>query len=209
MGIVAEVCQSFVLDNGAYSVWKSGHTLDVDGYIQWCYQWYRHPGFDWAIVPDVIEGSEADNDALLCEWPTDIRGAAVWHMNESIDRLLRLANDWDVVAIGSSGAWSRVGDEGWWIRIGQAMDALCDEYGRPPCRLHGLKMLDPKVFTKLPLSSADSTTAARRSNMNQDRFGMYVPATAAQRAAVVADRIEAHNSAPCWIRTHQQNLFAA
>jgi len=27
---------------------------------------------------------------------------------------------------------------------------------------------------------------------------MYLPPTAAQRAAVIAERIEQHNSTPCW-----------
>lgn len=64
-------------------------------------------------------------------------------------------------------------------------------------RLHGLRMLDPAIFTKLPLSSADSTNAAVNSG-SLDRFGMYLPPTTAQRAAVIAERIEAHNSAPIW-----------
>ena len=58
-------------------------------------------------------------------------------------------------------------------------------------------MLDPAIFTKLPLASADSTNAAVNSG-SLDRFGMYLPPTAAQRAAVIAERIESHNSAPVW-----------
>ena len=68
---------------------------------------------------------------------------------------------------------------------------------KPKCKIHGLRMLNPKVFTKLPLSSADSTNAAVNCG-SLDRFGIYKPATAAQRAAVIADRIEQHNSAPFW-----------
>lgn len=207
MGIVAEVCQSFVFDNGAFTVWKQGGALDVPGYIAWCDEWHRHPGFDWALVPDVIEGSEADNDALLAEWPRNIRGVPVWHLHESIDRLVRLGNEWSVVALGSSGEWSTPGTHGWWQRIGTAMNALCDEKGRPPCRLHGLRMLDPAVFGKLPLASADSTNAAVNSG-SLDRFGMYVPPTAAQRAAVIAERIESNNSAAIWHpQPMQESLF--
>ena len=35
LGIVAETCQSFVFDNGAFTVWKQGGQLDVDGYLHW------------------------------------------------------------------------------------------------------------------------------------------------------------------------------
>ncbi len=207
MGIVAEACQSFVFDNGAFTVWKQGGVLDVDGYIAWCDQWRRHPGFDWALIPDVIEGDESENDALLADWPREIRGVPVWHMHEGIDRLVRLGHEWPVVALGSSGQWANPGTPEWWSRMTEAMNELCDEHGRPPCRLHGLRMLDPAIFSKLPLTSADSTNAAVNCG-SLDRFGMYVPATSAQRAAVIAERIEAHNSAAWWRKTPvQQDIF--
>ena len=34
-GIVADVCKSFIFDNGAFTVWKQGGQLDVDGYLRW------------------------------------------------------------------------------------------------------------------------------------------------------------------------------
>lgn len=206
MGAVSEVCQSFVFDNGAFTVWKQGGQLDVPGYIAWCDEWHRHPGFDWALIPDVIDGDEAANDALLEDWPRHIRGVPVWHMHEGIDRLVRLGDEWPVVALGSSGQWATPGTHGWWQRMAAAMNALCDDKGRPPCRLHGLRMLAPDVFTKLPLSSADSTNAAVNSGA-LDRFGMYTPPTSSQRAAVIAERIEAHNSSAIWINQPSQESF--
>lgn len=197
MGIVAEVCQSFVFDNGAFSVWKRGEVLDVPGYVKWCEQWHRHPGFDWALIPDVIEGAEEENDALIADWPRDIEGVPVWHMHESLDRLERLVNEWRTVALGSSGQWATPGAKAWWERIREAMTVACDPEGRPKARLHGLRMLSPKVFTKLPLASADSTNASVNCG-SKDRFGMYLPPTAAQRAAVIAERIEVNNSAAYW-----------
>jgi hypothetical protein len=202
MGIVAEVCRSFVLDNGAFSIWRKGGTLDVDGYVAWVREWHRHPGFEWALIPDVIGGSAEENDALLAAWPEDLRdaGVPVWHLHEPIERLVDLAQSWRTVALGSSGDYSTPGAAVWWARMREALNMICDERGRPVCKLHGLRMLDPRVFTKLPLASADSTNAGR--NCNQlDRFGMYVPPTAAQRAAVIADRIGVHNSAPVFNRT--------
>ena len=207
VAIVADVCQSFVFDNGAFSIWKQGGTLDVPGYINWCSEWCRHPGFDWALIPDVIDGNEAENDSLLTNWPRHVRGVPVWHLHESIDRLVRLGNTWPVVALGSSGQWRTPGTEAWWQRMNAALNALCDKQGRPPCRLHGLRMLDPAVFSKLPLASADSTNAAVNSG-SLDRFGMYMPPTTSQRAAVIAERIEAHNSAPVWIQQPVQESFA-
>lgn len=198
MGAVAEFCRSFVFDNGAFSTWKRGEPMDVDGYTRWVEEWHKHPGFEWALIPDVIDGNEADNDAMLRDWPKHLLpGVPVWHMHESIGRLHRLCKQWQTVALGSSGQWASPGTSGWWERMTEAMNAICDEQGRPMARLHGLRMLDPAIFTKLPLASADSTNAAVNSG-SLDRFGMYLPPTAAQRAAVIAERIEQHNSAPCW-----------
>lgn len=199
-----------MFDNSAFSVWKSGGQLDVPGYIRWCEEWARHPGLDWCLIPDSIEGDEADNDALIREWPAALRhkGVPVWHLHEDVARLRALCEAWPTVALGSSGAWATPGTAAWWDRMAEAMTAACDDAGRPLARLHGLRMLNPEIFTRLPLASADSTNAAVNSG-SLDRFGMYLPATASQRAAVIADRIEAHNSAPVWAgRPAQERLFA-
>lgn len=201
MGVVAEFCHSFVFDNGAFSVWKRGGKLDVPGYIAWCDEWHRHPGFDWALIPDVIDGTAEDNDALIKDWPRHIRGVPVWHMHEPIDRLVALTSDWPTVALGSSGQWATPGTADWWVRMDDALAAICDERGRPACRLHGLRMLNPKVFTRLPLASADSTNAGVNCNGSQWDRAVYKPATAAQRAAVIADRVEAHNSSAVFDRS--------
>jgi hypothetical protein len=69
-------------------------------------------------------------------------------------------------------------------------------------------MLDPAIFSKLPLSSADSTNAAVNCG-SLSRFGSYLPPTATQRAAVIAERIESQNSAALWDTTLgvQQDMF--
>ncbi|CAI10247.1 hypothetical protein ebA7273 [Aromatoleum aromaticum EbN1] len=206
MGIVADVCRSFIFDNGAFSVWKRGAVLDVPGYLAWVRDWCKHPGFEWALIPDEIEGDEQANDALISKFEdADLGryGVPVWHLHESIDRLTRLCDKWSTVALGSSGQWATPGTARWWARMSEAMDAICDERGRPAARLHGLRMLDPEIFTRLPLASADSTNAAVNCG-SLSRFGSYLPPTAAQRAAVIAERIESQNSAPAWLRQERQ-----
>lgn len=206
IGTAAHVCQSFCLDNGAFSVWKSGKTLDVEGYKRWVLEWCHHPGFDWALIPDVIEGAEEENDAMMADWCNDGLarfGVPVWHLHESLERLARLCAEWRVVALGSSGRWANPGSGAWWERMNEAMNVACDASGRPHARLHGLRMLDPEIFTRLPLSSADSTNAAVNSGSVM-RFGMYKPPTSSQRAEVIAERIEAHNSSALWQRPDTQ-----
>jgi len=205
LAIIAEACQSFAFDNGAFSAWKRGEPLDVDAYYRWVDDWRKHPGFDWALIPDVIDGTETDNDRLLEQWPAHLPGVPVWHLNESLERLWHLANGWQTVALGSSGAWPTPGADTWWKRIGDAMATICDGAGRPCCRLHGLRMLDPAIFSRLPFASADSTNAAVNAG-SLARFGMYPPPTAGQRAEVIASRIESYNSAATWTASAQIEL---
>ena len=204
--IIADVGSSFILDNGAFTIWKQSGVLDVNGYISFCEQWHRHPGFDWALIPDIINGSEEENDAMLVLWPNHIAGVPVYHIGESFERLQRLAAKYKTVAIGSSGLWPNPGSSGWWNRIALIMDAICDADGKPPCKLHGLRMMDPEIFTRLPLSSADSTNVAQNKNLIR-RFGIYPAPTQSQRAAVIASRIEAQNSAAYWQTQQQKVLF--
>jgi hypothetical protein len=70
IGIAAEVGSSFVLANGAFSLWRVGQRRPAwDSYYRWVEAWRNHPGFDFAIIPDVIDGSEEENDDLMAQWP--------------------------------------------------------------------------------------------------------------------------------------------
>lgn len=201
LGVALQFCQSFALDNGAFSAWVSGKPVtDWRDFYQWVSELRRHPAFDWAVIPDVIDGDEAANDALIDEWPHGpVTGVPVWHMHESFDRLVRLANLFPRICFGSSGAYSRVGTTDWWNRMHAAMQVICDENGHPVCKLHGLRMLNPKVFSQLPLSSADSTNIGQNIGIDKKWRGTYLPPTKEARARVMRQRIESVNGADRWI----------
>lgn len=205
--VVAEICQSFVLDNGAFSAWTRGEPLDVEGFRSWADHWQRHPACDWFLIPDVIDGDEAENDSLMADgWGR--AGVPVWHMHESLGRLDRLCHEFQRVAIGSSAQYATVGNGLWWGRMAQAMEVACDADGMPITKLHGLRMLDPTVFSHLPLSSADSVNVGRNCGIDSAWKGTYTPASKSMRAAVLMERIELHASARRWCRTNgiQQNM---
>jgi len=210
--LVMEACRSFVIDNGAFTVWKQGGRLDVAGYIRWVESFYRHPGFDWALIPDVIDGTNAENDAMLLDWPLKIAGVPVYHLHEPLERAERLANEWPVVALGSSGEWPVPGVPKWWKRMAEVMSVMCDEQGVPKCKLHGLRMMDPAIFTRLPLRSVDSTNCAQ--NGARNGRAMEETLTSGQGAIITAMRIESHNSPGVWtpaasvlVRTLPQQEF--
>jgi hypothetical protein len=201
LSIAVEVCQSFAIDNGAFSAWKSGNPIkDWTGFYDWALQVKKIPSCDFAVIPDVIDGNEADNDALLKDCPLPAWfGAPVWHMHESLERLEQLANTYVRVCIGSSGEFATVGTSAWWTKMGQAMRLLCDDLGRPCCKLHGLRMLDPAILIKLPFSSADSTNIARNVGIDGKwKHGNYPPPTKEARGQVMRARIEAHNAPSEW-----------
>lgn len=199
IALAFEVAQSVMLDNGAYTYWQQGGALDVDEYARFVREWCRHPGFAFCIAPDAIEGDELDNNQLLADWHArGLPGVPVWHMHESLDRLERLTRTHRRVALGSSGAFATIGTTDWWERIASAMAAACDDQGRPRCKLHGLRMLSPTIFSHVPLSSADSTNVARNVGIDKAWKGPYRPVTSAMRALVLAERIEHHVAAARW-----------
>ena len=199
--LAAEVCQSFAFDNSAFTLWGRGERVDVAAYLRWVNHWRHHPGFDWCLIPDVIDGSEPENDQLICDWPLcPAVSVPVWHLHESLDKLRWLAKDWPRVALGSSGDYCDPGTQRWWGRMAEAMEAVCDKYGRPQTKLHGLRMLDPTIFAHLPLSSADSTNVAQNHGKEVKWKGTYAPLDEPTRALVLARRIESHASAARWNR---------
>ena len=209
LGAALEVCQSVVLDNSAFSLWRAGGgDVDVADYHAWVHSVAGHPALDWCLIPDKIDGTEQDNVDLVNLWVrmgSRVKSVPVWHMHESLRWLDELAGRFQTVAVGSSGQWSTPGTAAWWDRMAEAMHVMCDKQGRPRCRIHGLRMLDPAIFGRLPLASADSTNAAVNGG-SLGRFGAYPAPTAGQRADVIASRIEAHQSACRWVG-HTQEAF--
>ena len=59
-------------------------------------------------------------------------------------------------------------------------------------------MLNPEVFTRLPLASADSTNIGQNIGIDQAWRGNYMPPTKEARAQVMRERIEAHNGLTHW-----------
>ena len=208
IALAASVCQSFALDNGAFSVWTQGRgRVNVDAYASWVREWMHHPAFDWCVIPDVIDGSEADNIALIAEWRKSgvpfHCSVPVWHMHESLDRLAYMAVAWPRIALGSSGSFSAIGTVDWWNRIDQVMRVVCDSDGRPKCKLHGLRMLNPLIFQHLPLSSGDSTNVARNHDRESERYKL----TNQMAALVMLGRIESTQSADVWRKSSVQMTF--
>lgn len=208
INLAAELAQSFVIDNGAYSAWRASESGDDvvklgqwtwEGYCEFVQEWHQHPGFDWAVIPDVIEGTEEENDEAIGRWRflKEI-SVPVYHMHESLNRLDRLVSEFPRVAIGSSGEYSSLQSDKWWRRMNEIMAVACDNQGRPRTKLHGMRMMSPTVFSHVPFASVDSTQVAINHGLSGKFTGAYAPLSNEQRALVLADRCERHASASRW-----------
>ena len=156
--------QSVMLDNGAFSAWKSGKATDWTGFYTWCDRWLDYPT-TWAIPPDVIDAGSQEQDALLREWPHGKKQAApVWHMDEPVPRLCRLVDDgWSRVCIGSTAEYAVVLSEPWKRRMDEAWNQLARTFGRTPA-IHMLRGMQCSG-KRWPFASVDSTDIAQNHHL--------------------------------------------
>ncbi|WP_130100452.1 hypothetical protein [Siccibacter turicensis] len=152
---------SVAIDNGAFSAWKRGLLIDWQKFYQWLIPHYHHPKVAFFVIPDVVEGGESDNDALIKKMPRCFRSKAVpvWHLHESLDRLAELCREWPRICFGSSGQYAVIRTQLWHRRMEDAFELI---YGKHNFNtlVHGLRMLDGRVLGNYPLSTADSTNLA-------------------------------------------------
>ncbi len=182
-----QIGQSVMLDNGAFSFWRRGAIPEWNGVYDWMEPWLDYPT-TWAVIPDVIDGSEEDNDRLLISWfqrrlP---KGAPVWHLHESLERLRRLAHGYERVCFGSSGRYAQVASDAWRRRVCDSFDVIADERGRVPW-VHMLRGM--AVGGEYPFASVDSTDIARNHNQPQNT------------PRKMADRWDGVQPQPLWHRT--------
>jgi hypothetical protein len=187
-----EIGQSVMLDNGAFSVWKRGITIDWQQWWDWVEPWLDYQT-TWAVLPDSIEGDEQVNDALAAEWAWIASGRGhvvpVWHLHESFARMCRLVDKYGRVCFGSSGAFASVGTDPWHRRVTGAFDRLSDTFGRVPW-VHMLRGM-AQSGGDFPFASVDSTDIARNHNL------------AHNNAVRMADRWDSMQCPPRW-HAHRQ-----
>jgi hypothetical protein len=192
-----EIGQAVMLDCGAFMFWRTGRAVSWEAYYAWCERWLEYRT-TWAVIPDVIAGNERENDRLLADWPFGTRGAPVWHMHEPIRRLLRLADRWPRVCVGSSQAYRSVASQAWHERMTAAMNALCGD-GPAPVWLHMLRGLR-LAGSSYPFASADSTNVAR------NHAGTPTRGIARRSPGAMADQIDRRQCPARWHKTSTRPL---
>jgi hypothetical protein len=192
---VHDQAQAVMLDNGAFSAFTQGKPVsDWSAYYDWSDRWLDYPT-TWAVIPDVIDAGTQEQDALLREWPHGERGAPVWHMDEPIDRLVRLSEEWPRVCIGSTAEFWQILSEPWTRRMDSAWTALAAAHTRTP-NIHMLRGMQ-LCSREWPFASADSTNIAQNHNRPQNT------------PRKMADKLDAIQTPARWIPRLQQHELIA
>lgn len=209
-GVVEEIAPYIMFDNGAYSFWKrarrSGRECEeIDRDWRPYYAWLEDrlwlPG-RWAVIPDRIAAPSQLNDALISDWPHGrARGAPVWHMDGTIERLARLCDRFDRVCFGWVGEFDpAIAD----IRVDQR-DVGCEAYHRKMdqvSRLFGNRwplvhqFRGGSVGAMYPFASVDITTLGQngwRHDWQDRQVDLFTGEVRGEWAGrrMYADRIEA------------------
>lgn len=182
--------QSVMLDNGAYSKWKSGKSPSWPSYYDWCDRWLDFPT-TWAVIPDEIDAGAQLQDALVAEWPFGHRGAPVWHMDEPITRLLHLLDEWPRVCIGSTAEYSQIMTERWEFQMDKIWNAIAARHARLPWvhMLRGMQLSGKRW----PFASVDSTDIAQNHHRPQNTVRS------------MADRWDARQCPARWARAPERD----
>lgn len=201
---VIECCDLFVIDNGAFSHWKTtGDKINVKDYGDFVDKYQHLSNHYFHIIPDIIGGTEQENDDLLCEWEgmnisKNVSNCSpVFHLGENPERFVRLREKYPIICLGSTDKWPKNGSKLWWDNMSEFLNTVCDENGSFGCKVHGLRMLDPRIFSKIPLHSADSTNASVNGHRCM-KEGILKDMQRWQGNIRVAQRVENFQSSLVW-----------
>ena len=187
--------QLLLVDNGAFTAWKSGvDTMNdesyLDGFAGWANDILARCPQAVAVLPDVIDGTHEQNAQLALEtmgmFPEG-RSMPVWHMHEPIAYLIYLCESFGYVGIGSSAQYSSPDNPLWKERIVEAMAAIAQweiETGEVRPRIHMMRAQSKAHLYGFDFS--DSTNVAVNHG-RQRRLGEGLVAFAAR----VNDKIQA------------------
>jgi len=189
---VHSIAQSVMLDNGAFSAWKSNKQTNWEAYYKWTDRWLDYPA-NWAVIPDVIDAGSQEQDALVAQWPHGTRGAPVYHMDEPISRLLMLCETWPRVCVGSTAEFATVLSATWCSRMDDIFNQLNATFLKIPV-LHMLRGMQLSGM-HYPFASVDSTDVAQ----NHNRPNNF--------ARQMADRWDAAQTPGTWLHKPLQQFL--
>ncbi len=167
--------ENLMIDSGAFSVWKSGLSIDLNEYIRFCLKY--KDDLQVIVALDVIPGSIKDKGELTkeaiqkaCEegWENYLKMLSaglpkskvipVFHQLDGWEWLQRYL-DFGSPYIGLSTRKNGIGAMAHHrIWLDQCMKYVCDSEGNPKVKLHGFGIMKTSFLQRYPWYSCDSTT---------------------------------------------------
>lgn len=144
----SDIWREVVLDSGAFTVHKTGATIDLVEFGEWALEQQAHDKRVTEVFTlDVIGGSWRESLKNTEDlWKMGVQAIPVFHVGEPTDVLVKLARDYPKVALG--------GAVGYRKRMEWA--ALCFKHVWPK-KLHGLGFGETSL-TKLPFHTIDNSS---------------------------------------------------
>ena len=138
------------IDSGAFSVYNSGKTVDLESFIDFCRD---HPADD-IFGLDVVADASGTRRNLGRMWSAGIPAIPVWRIGESWEQLEWCTSNASKIAFARTGSSEQLASSGWtteqWLR--QAMARVW------PRKVHGLAMASKQMLGLLPWHSVDATS---------------------------------------------------
>ena len=201
--LLTEIAHSFAMSNPNWKNFKGKEVLsEFREFNNWIEGWSRHPGFDFYLMPF---SSDPKNPSLRKQWENYcsaeilIKGVPVFNINHPTEELdAILAAKPQKIALTSDPFQPPRGSSAWWTAISKVMVKLVDEKGRPISQIHGVDMLDPTIFSHVPLASADSNPDSQTAVKNSTDRSKPWSLSSRSEKIILMDRIEKHASASFW-----------
>lgn len=151
----------------------------LTAYYAWCRRWCLNGSgrCKWVVIPDPIGTGTQELDALINEWPADLKafGVPVYHLDEPIERALMLLRRFGRLCVGATGEYRVILSEPFCDRMDELFNAILAQFGFiPPVHFfRGLQLLHPRW--RWPIISADSTDIGRNHNRLKKHGDNYIP----------------------------------
>lgn len=186
--------QSVLMDNGAFSAFTKGKTVDERNLYGWLEPRLKHP--HKAIVMDVINGDVEQQRSARKRWPFPKELSwSVWHLDKPLSYLQEIVNEDGAVCFGSAGEYWQIGTDKWVKRMDEAFTLLSKMRTMP--WVHGLRM--SAQAGNWPLASVDSTNVARNHSGSQK--------SPSKDIVKMAHKIESVHQPRTWVPRSQQLAF--
>lgn len=179
---------SIFIDSGAYSVWNSGQSMELDDYIKHClkYQDVAEVIASLDVIPgtrDCPASTAEIEQAAVLGWKNYKRMLAAGIKKEKLLHTFHRGEDWKwlkrfveegvaYIGIAPGIMWTTQQKIQW---LDKCMEYLTDESGMPVVKFHGFGVTAIPLLLRYPWCSVDSTTWQKHASYGAINIPRHVP----------------------------------